>query len=205
MSSPAELVLYDSAISGNAYKVRLLLSQLGLPFRRIEYDVDDGSTRTADFLAKNPNGKVPTIGLPDGSYLFESNAILYYFAEGTRYWPASRRQRAEALQWMFFEQYSHEPYIAVVRHWVAHLGKTLENEPQLAMRTDRGYHALGVMETHLKSRDYLAGDAYSITDIALYAYTHVAHEGGFDLARYPGIRGWLARVASQPGHIRITD
>ena len=141
-----DLVLYDSAISGNAYKVRLLLSHLGLKFQRIEFNVDDGSTRTAEFLAKNPNGKVPTIRLADGTYLFESNAILYYFAEGTNYWPAGKRERAAALQWMFFEQYSHEPYIAVVRHWVAHLGKTPQNEPQLPMRTERGYHALDVME-----------------------------------------------------------
>jgi glutathione S-transferase len=205
MTAQPELVLYDSAISGNAYKVRLLLSHLGLPCRRIEFNVDDGSTRTAEFLAKNPNGKVPTIRLPDGSYLFESNAILYYFAEGTKYWPASKRDRAAALQWMFFEQYSHEPYIAVVRHWVAHLGKTIKNEPQLPMRAERGYQALGVMEGRLKDHAFFAGDGYSIADIALYAYTHVAHEGGFDLARYPGIRGWLARVAGQPGHIRITD
>ncbi len=205
MSSQAELVLHDSAISGNAYKVRLLLRQLGIPFRRIEYDVDDGSTRTAEFLSRNPNGQVPTIALPDGTHLCESNAILYYFAEGTPYWPRDKRQRAEALRWMFFEQYSHEPYIAVVRHWVAHLGKTPENEPQLARRTERGYDALGVMESRLKDHAWFAGDAYSIADIALYAYTHVAHEGGFDLVRYPGIRAWLARVASQPGHIRITD
>ncbi|HEX6119387.1 MAG TPA: glutathione S-transferase family protein [Dongiaceae bacterium] len=205
MPSQPTLVLYDSAVSGNAYKVRLLLGQLGLAFQRIEFDVDDGSTRTADFLAKNPNGKVPTIRLDDGSYLFESNAILYYFAEGTKYWPHDKRERARALQWMFFEQYSHEPYIAVVRHWVAHLGKTPANEPQLAMRTERGHHALAVMETWLKDHTWFAGEDYSIADIALYAYTHVAHEGGFDLARYPGIRAWLARVAAQPGHVHITD
>jgi glutathione S-transferase len=205
MTSQPDLVLYDSAISGNAYKVRLLLSHLGLAFQRIEFNVDDGSTRTTEFLARNPNGKVPTIRLADGSHLCESNAILYYFAEGTRYWPESRRDRAAALQWMFFEQYSHEPYIAVVRHWVAHLGKTIENEPQLPMRIERGYHALGVMEAGLKDRGWFAGSDYSIADIALYAYTHVAHEGGFDLARYPAVRGWLKRVEIQPGHIRITD
>jgi len=205
MTSQPALVLYDSAISGNAYKVRLLLSQLGLAFRRIEFNVDDGSTRTADFLAKNPNGRVPTIRLADGSYLFESNAILYYFAEGTKYWPGEKRERATALQWMFFEQYSHEPYIATVRHWVAHLGKTLANEPQLPTRIERGYQALAVMESRLKDHAFFAGEDYSIADIALYAYTHVGHEGGFDLARYPGIRAWLARVAGQPGHIRITD
>lgn len=205
MSNLALLTLYDSAISGNAYKVRLILSHLGLPVRRIEFNVDDGSTRSAEFLARNPNGKVPCIELADGSHLWESNAILYYFAEGTPYWPAEKRLRAQALQWMFFEQYSHEPYIAVVRHWVAHLGKTPENEPQLPMRLTRGYQALDVMESHLKGHDFFAGPAYSIADMALYAYTHVAQEGGFDLSRYPGILAWLARVAAQPGHIRITD
>ena len=199
------LVLYDSAISGNAYKARLILSHLGLPFRRVEFNVDDGSTRTAEFLQRNPNGRVPTVQLADGSHLWESDAILYYFAEGTKYWPNDKRLRAQALQWMFFEQYSHEPYVAVVRHWVAHLGKTLQNEPQLPAKIERGYQALGVMESHLKDHDFLAGPAYSIADMALYAYTHVAHEGGFDLGRYPGIRAWLARVAAQPGHIRITD
>lgn len=199
------LTLLDSAISGNAYKVRLILSHLGIPFRRIEFNVDDGSTRTAEFLARNPNGRVPTVQLADGSYLWESDAILYYFAEGTPYWPSDKRLRAQALQWMFFEQYSHEPYIAVVRHWVAHLGKTPENEPQLPAKTERGYQALGVMESHLKDHDFFAGPAYSIADMALYAYTHVAPEGGFDLGRYPGIRAWLGRVAAQPGHVRITD
>ncbi len=207
MTAPAAkpLTLYDSAISGNAYKVRLLLAQLGIPIRRVEFSVDDGSTRTAEFLKRNPNGRVPTIELADGSHLWESDAILYYFAEGTRFWPAEKRLRAQALQWMFFEQYSHEPFIAVVRHWVAHLGRTPQNEPQLPDKIARGYQALGVMESHLKHNDFFAGPAYSIADIALYAYTHVAHEGGFDLARYPGITAWLARVAAQPGHIRITD
>lgn len=200
-----DLVLYDSAVSGNAYKVRLLLAQLGLAVQRIEFDVDDGSTRTPDFLKRNPNGKVPTIRLADGTYLSESNAILYYFAEGTKYWPAERRARAEALQWMFFEQYSHEPYIAVVRHRVAHQGKVVKGDPDLTMRKERGDRALEVMETHLKARVWFAGDAYSIADIALYAYTHVAPEGGFELARYPAVKAWLARVSSQKGHIRITD
>jgi glutathione S-transferase len=199
------LTLFDSAISGNAYKVRLILSHLGIPVRRIEFNVDDGSTRTAEFLRRNPNGRVPTVQLADGSYLWESDAILYYFAEGTPYWPSDKRLRAQALQWMFFEQYSHEPYIAVVRHWVAHLGKTPENEPQLAMRIERGYQALGVMESHLKDHDFFAGPTYTIADMALYAYTHVAPEGGFDLGRYPGIQRWLGRIAAQPGHIRITD
>ena len=199
------LTLFDSAISGNAYKVRLILSHLGIPFRRIEFSVDDGSTRTAEFLARNPNGRVPTVQLADGSYLWESDAILYYFAEGTPYWPSDKRLRAQALQWMFFEQYSHEPYVAVVRHWVAHLGRTPQNEPQLPAKMERGYQALGVMESHLKDHDFFAGPTYTIADMALYAYTHVAPEGGFDLGRYPGIQRWLGRVAAQPGHVRITD
>ncbi len=199
------LTLYDSAISGNAYKVRLLLSQLGLPFSRIEMNVDDGSTRTPAFLKVNRNGKVPAVVLEDGTALSESDAIIYYFAEGTPFWPAAKLDRARVLQWMFFEQYNHEPTIAVVRHWVAHLGKTPANEPALPAKIAAGYRALEVMEDHLSRSTFFVGEAYSIADIALYAYTHVAHEGGFDLGRYPGITAWLARVAGQPGHIRITD
>lgn len=199
------LTLYDSAISGNAYKVRLLLAQRGLAFRRIEMNVDDGSTRTPEFLLVNRNGKVPAVVLEDGISLAESNAILFYFAEATPFWPGDKLQRAQVLQWMFFEQYNHEPTIAVVRHWVAHLGKTPANEPQLPAKIAGGYRALDVMEDHLKQHDYFVGSGYSIADIALYAYTHVAHEGGFDLARYPAITAWLARVAGQKGHIRITD
>lgn len=199
------LTLYDSAISGNAYKVRLLLRQLGLPFRRIEMNVDDGSTRTPEFLKVNRNGKVPAIVLEDGTSLSESDAILFYFAEGTPFWPDGKLARARVLQWMFFEQYNHEPTIAVVRHWVAHLGKTPADEPALPSKIAAGYRALDVMEDHLVRHDYFVDGRYSIADIALYAYTHVAHEGGFDLARYPGITAWLGRVASQAGHIRITD
>jgi len=199
------LTLYTNLGSGNAYKVRLLLAQLGLPFRRIEMNVDDGSTRTPAFLKVNPNGKVPAVVLADGTTLAESDAILFYFAEGTPYWPDSKLARARALQWMFFEQYNHEPTIAVVRHWVAHLGKTPQSEPALPAKIAAGYRALDVMEEHLQRHDYLVDGRYSIADIALYAYTHVAHEGGFDLGRYPGIAAWLARVAGQPGHIRITD
>jgi len=196
--------LYDSAISGNAYKVRLLLTKLGLPFRRIEMDVDDGSTRQSAFLAKNPNGKVPVLELPDGICLAESDAILVYLAEGTPFWPGDRLARAQVLQWLFFEQYSHEPTIAVVRHWVAHLGKTTESEPALPQKLAGGYRALGVMEGHLAGRLFFVDDCFSVADIALYAYTHVAHEGGFDLTAYPAIRAWLGRVAAQPDHLLIT-
>lgn len=199
------LTLYDYLDSGNGYKVRLLLALLGKSYRLVELDIMQGATRTPGFLTKNPNGRIPTLELDDGACLAESNAILWYLAEGTRFVPAERLARARMLQWMFFEQYSHEPYIAVVRHWVAHLGKTPENEPQLPMRKERGYQALGVMESHLKDHAFFAGPAYTIADMALYAYTHVAPEGGFDLGRYPGIQRWLGRVAAQPGHVRITD
>lgn len=197
--------LYDSAISGNAYKVRLILHKLGLPFERIEMDVDDGSTRQAAFLARNPVGQVPVLQLPDGTYLAQSDAILVYLAEGTDFWPADRLQRAQALQWMFFEQYNHEPTIAVVRHWIAHLGKTVESEPLLPAKIAGGYRALDIMEKHLADRTFFVGESFTVADIALYAYTHVAHEGGFDLAAYPAVRAWLDRVAAQPGHIAITD
>lgn len=197
--------LFDSAISGNAYKVRLQLHKLGLPVERIEMDVDDGSTRQADFLARNPVGQVPVLQFPDGSYLAQSNAILVYLAEGTRFWPADRLARARALQWMFFEQYNHEPTIAVVRHWVAHLGKTEASEPQLPAKIAGGYRALGIMEAHLAGRGFFVGDTMSVADIALYAYTHVADEGGFDLGRFPAIGAWLRRVAGDPGHLLITD
>lgn len=197
--------LYDSAISGNAYKVRLLLHKLDLPFERIEMDVDDGSTRRADFLARNPVGQVPVLELPDGTYLAQSDAILVYLAEDTRFWPAERLARARVLQWMFFEQYNHEPTIAVVRHWVAHLGKTAETEPALPAKIAGGHRALGIMETHLAKRDFFVGDTLTVADIALYAYSHVAHEGGFDLAAYPAVRAWLGRVAADPRHLAITD
>ena len=196
--------LFDSAISGNAYKVRLLLHKLGLPAERIEMDVDDGSTRQADFLARNPVGQVPVLQLPDGGYLAQSNAILVYLAEGTRFWPSARLGRAQVLQWMFFEQYNHEPTIAVVRHWVAHLGKTEATEPQLAAKIAGGYRALGIMESHLAGRGFFVGDSLTVADIALYAYTHVADEGGFDLGRFPAIDAWLRRVAGDPGHLPIT-
>jgi glutathione S-transferase len=197
--------LYDSAISGNAYKVRLLLTHLDIAFERIEMNVDDGSTRKPEFLEINPNGKVPALQFPDGRVLFESNAILFYLALNTPYWPADPWHQGQAVQWMNFEQYSHEPTVAVVRHWVAHLGKTPQNEPQLAGKIAGGDRALDVMEGHLRAHRWFAGNAYSIADIALYAYTHVAGEGGFDLQRRPAIRDWLGRVVAQPKHVKITD
>ena len=196
------LRLHDFLESGNGYKVRLLLAQLGTPFERIEHDILRGETRTAAYLALNPNGRIPLLELEDGTCLAESNAIQWYLAEGTRFLPDDRLLRARVLQWMFFEQYSHEPYIAVVRFW-AHAGTLDQHRSELPERREKGHAALAVMEQHLAQRDWFVGDAYSIADIALYAYTHVAPEGGFDLAPYAAIGRWLARVRSQPGHVPI--
>ncbi len=197
--------LYDYLPSGNGYKVRLLLTQLRIPFERIELDITEGRTRTPEFLRKFPNGRIPAIELDDGRTLFESDAIMTYLAEGTRFLPADRFERAQVLQWMFFEQYSHEPYIAVARFFAMHPDFPDERRAGLPRIMKLGYDALGVMESHLASREWFVGNNYSIADIALYAYTHVADEGGFDLANYPAIRGWLDRVRAQPLHIPITQ
>jgi glutathione S-transferase len=201
---PRPLRLYDFLESGNGYKVRLLLAQLGRPFERIEVDLLKGGSRTPEFLARNPNGRIPVLEFPDGTCLWESNAIQWYLAEGTPFLPDDRLERARVLQWMFFEQYSHEPYIAVVRFW-HHAGLVEKNRAQLSERVERGYAALAVMEGHLASRSFFAAGRYTIADIALYAYTHVAHEGGFDLAPYGAVRAWLERVRAQPGHVPITQ
>jgi glutathione S-transferase len=200
------LRLHDNLSSGNGFKVRLLLAQLGRPYQRIEYDIDQRETRTPAFLAKNPNGRIPLLELDDGGFLAESNAILWYLAEGTPFLPDDRRRRAEALQWMCFEQYSHEPNIATVRYWITHrVPVTPFMELAMPIKREQGVAALGVMEGHLARQPFFAGDRYSIADIALYAYTHVAPEGGFDLTPFAQVRAWLARVAAQPGCIPITQ
>jgi glutathione S-transferase len=198
--------LHDNMSSGNAYKVRLMLTQLGIPFERIEYDVDKAETRTPEFLAKNPNGRIPLLELSPGRFLAESNAILCYLAEDTHFMPADRMQRAQVMQWLFFEQYNHEPNVATVRFWITHKVEMTEFR-QIALPVKRrdGIAALGVMEQHLTGREWFAGTAYSIADIALYAYTHVAPEGGFDLDPFPAIRAWIDRVAAEPNHVPITD
>jgi len=203
-TSEAMLKLYDYLESGNGYKVRLLLHQLEIPFERVELDITRGQTRTPEFLAHNRNGRIPLLVLDDGTALAESNAIQFYLADGTPLLPAGRLERAQVLQWMFFEQYSHEPYIAVVRFW-CHTGVADARAEEIAVRRARGYDALGVMEDHLHQRDFFAAGRYTIADIALYAYTHVADEGGFDLEPYPAVCAWLARVRSQPRHIPITQ
>ena len=204
------LTLYDNLSSGNGYKVRLLLAQLGIPFRRVEIDIMKGESRTPEFLAKFPNGRIPAVEFDDGRRLFESSAIIWYFAEGTPLMPSDPFERARMLQWLFFEQYSHEPYIAVARFLAMCPDFRDERRTGLARIMKLGYDALAVMEGHLrgdvsKPREWFAGGRYTIADIALYAYTHVAHEGGFDLAGFPAVRAWLDRVRAQPRHIPITQ
>jgi len=184
--------------SGNCYKVKLTLEQLHLPYRWVEIDSTRGETRTQSFLSKNPNGKVPTLALEDGTFLPESNAILNYLAEGSRLLPADRLGRARVLQWMFFEQYSHEPCIAVARSILRYLPPESPRQGELPRLQERGHQALSVMEQQLRSSAFLAAERYTIADIALYAYSHCAAEGGFDLQRYPALRAWLQRVESQP-------
>ncbi|MGQ0544323.1 MAG: glutathione S-transferase family protein [Betaproteobacteria bacterium] len=195
---------YGKSDSGNCYKVKLALEQLGLAYRWVEVDSTRGETRTPEFLARNPNGKVPTLGLEDGTYLPESNAILYYLAEGTPLLPAGRLARARVLQWMFFEQYSHEPYIAVARFILYYLPPDSPRRAELPRLQERGYQALGVMEQHLAKTPFFGGAAYSIADIALFAYTHCAADGGFDLARTPAVNAWLARVRAQPRFVALS-
>jgi glutathione S-transferase len=198
--------LYDNLSSGNAYKCRLLLHQLAIPYQRIELDIDKAETRTPEFLAKNPNGRIPALELDDGTCLPESNAIIFYLAEGTPFLPADRLARAQVLQWMFFEQYNHEPNIATSRYWLTHgIEITPERKIMLELKKKGGIDALGVMESHLSARSYFVGERYTIADIALYAYTHVAEEGRFPLDPFPAIRAWLKRVATQPRHIPITQ
>ena len=198
------MLLYNSAVSGNCYKVRLLAGHLGIPLELRELSVVDRSNRAEVLGGLNPARRVPTLVLEDGRPLAESNAILWYLGDGTEYVPGDRYERAQVLQWQFFEQYEHEPAIAVVRFLVAYSGEPEKHGGRIAELTPKGYAVLDTMERHLDGRSFLVGERYTVADISLYAYTHVAHEGGFDLGRYPAIRAWLERVATQPRHIAIT-
>jgi glutathione S-transferase len=191
--------LYNVAYSGNSYKVRLLLAQLGISHEIIEIDILKGQSRTVDFLKINPNGRTPVLD-DNGFVLAESNAILVYLAHGTRYLPDDRKKSALIFQWMFFEQYSHEPYIATSRFWLQHKADSPEKVALLESKRDSGWAALKVMEDHLSKNDFFVDD-YSIADIALFAYTHVSHEGGFPLDQFPNIRKWIDRVKAQPGFV----
>ena len=197
------MILYDSPVSGNCYKVRLLAAHLGLPLERRPLDVVDRSNRPQVIGDKNPSQRVPTLVLDDGRPLGESGAILWYLARGTRFAPVEPYDEAQALQWMFFEQYDVEPNIAVARFWLLYAPNPEQHADALPGRHEGGYRALAAMERRLAGRDYLVGDSLTIADIALFGYTHVAGEGGFDLGRFPAVEQWIARVAAEPGHIAI--
>ncbi len=199
------ITLYDYLDSGNGYKIRLLLAQLQRPYRHVELDIMRGATRTPEFLAINPNGRIPALRLEDGRQLWESDAILWYLADGSAFVPADPFLRAQVLQWMFFEQYSHEPYVATPRYILRHLPADSPRRAELPQRQARGRDALAVMERHLQQGEYFVGGHYGIADIALYAYTHVAEDGGLALEPYPQLRAWLARVAAQPRHVGLFD
>ena len=197
------MLLYDSPVSGNCYKARLLLAHLALRYERRTMDVVDRSNRREVLGGLNPALRVPTLVLDDGRALGESGAILWYFGEGTRFVPQERYERAQVLQWMFFEQYDHEPAIAVARFWLADSGRPDSVRDQIDEWHQRGMRALAAMEQHLDGRAWFVGSSMTIADIALYAYTHVAAEGGFDLEPFPSIRAWLERVAAEPGHVAM--
>jgi glutathione S-transferase len=197
------VLLYNSQVSGNCYKVRLLFAHLGIPYERRELSIVDRSNRSEVLGDLNPALRVPTLVLDDGRSLGESAAILWYFAEGTRFVPEDRYERARMLQWMFFEQYDHEPALAVARFWVAYSGRPEAFADRLPEKMEAGHKALAAMERHLDGKHFFVGSRMSLADIALYAYTHVAHEGGFELGAYPAIQAWLGRVASEPGHVPI--
>ena len=187
--------------SGNCYKLTLMLTLLGEPFEVREVDILSGGTRAPDFLRMNPNGKVPVLELPDGQYLPESNAGLWYLAQGTRFLPTERLAQARVVQWLCFEQYSHEPYIAVARFWIKYLDRPADREEELERRQALGRDALQIMEDHLRVNDWFVGETCTVADLALFAYTHVAEEGGFKLAPYPALRAWLDRVVALPGYV----
>ena len=198
--------LYGMRMSGNCWKAAEILRLTGHAFEWVETDGNLGATRTPAFLTINPAGKVPALVMDGGAVLVESNAILLHFAEGTPWLPPPGLARTRVHEWLFFEQYSHEPNIATPRFWATHgVEMTEERRTMLRQKRDLGYGALGLMEDHLSTNGFFVEDRYSIADIALYAYTHVAHEGGFDLEAYPAVRGWIERVASQPGHVAITE
>ena len=197
--------LYDFLPSGNSYKVRLLLNLLEISFERIDVNILERETKTLEFLQKNPNGKIPLLEIAPDKFLAESNAILYYLSQGTDFFPQDSYAQAHVMQWLFFEQYSHEPNIATPRYWISILQQPDRDPQQLKQKQKLGYAALNVMEQHLSDRDFLVAQTYTIADIALYAYTHVAQEGGFELQKFPAILAWFKRLEAHPRHVLITE
>ena len=195
--------VYGDLASGNCYKIKLLMALLGIEHEWIHVDILAGETRTADFLALNPAGRIPLLQIDADTCLAESNAILHYLADGSPLLPSDRLARAQVLQWQFFEQYSHEPYIAVARFIQHYLGLPDSRRDEYQAKQEGGHAALARMEQHLATRSWFVGEAASLADISLYAYTHVAHEGGFSLDAYPGIRAWLGRVEALPGYLTM--
>ena len=199
------ITIYGDILSGNCYKLKLLCALLDIPHEWVAVDVVKGESRTPDFLAMNPNGKIPVVQLENGEFLPESNAALHYLAAGTPWLPTDRLAHARVLQWMFFEQYSHEPFIAVARYISKYLGLPESRRAEYESKQAGGHRALAVMEQQLARGPFLVGASATIADIALYAYTHVAHEGGFDLAAYPALQAWLGRIRALPGYRAMTD
>ncbi len=198
-----KLKIYGDSKSGNCYKIQLLCAEMGIEYDWEEVDILAGDTHTPQFLAMNANGKIPLLVLPDGRYLTESNAILFYLADGSEFFAGDAYSRAEILQWMFFEQYSHEPNIATSRFIIKYLGNPPDRLASLEEKKAGGYKALGIMEQQLQRHPFVTGDNYNIADIALFAYTHVADEGGFSLEDYPAIRAWIERIAGRPNFARM--
>jgi glutathione S-transferase len=199
------IVLYGDSRSGNCYKLKLLCAEMGIGYDWREVDILAGATHTPEFLAMNPNGKIPLLELPDGRHLAESNAILCYLADGSEFFFGSAWERALVLQWLFFEQYSHEPYIATSRFIIQYLGSPPERQRDLDAKREGGFKALGIMEAHLAEQDFFVNNRFSIADIALYAYTHVADEGGFGLEGYVAIRAWIDRIEARPNFVPMVS
>ena len=203
--SEGKLCVYGDSRSGNCYKIRLLCAEMGIDYDWVEVDIMAGDTRTPEFLAMNPNGRIPLLALPDGRFLAESNAILFYLADGSEFFAGDTYTRAEILQWMYFEQYSHEPNIATSRFIIKYLNSPPDRRASLGEKRVAGYKALAVMEQQLGRHRFMTGDKYNIADIALYAYTHVADEGGFDLGDFPAIRAWMQRISQRPRYVAMTQ
>ena len=198
------LILHDNMESGNAYKVRLLLSLLELNFKTIHYDVVNGATRTEDYLKNiNKNGRIPVLQFEDGKCLAESNAILFYLAQNTAYFPSDPWQQAKVMEWLCFEQYSHEPFIAVAKFILTMLPADTPRRSEIPTLHEKGYPALQIMEDQFNENDYLVGNSLSIADIALYAYTHKAHMGKFDMSRFPAIKAWFERIEAEPNYLTM--